>query len=719
MIGLLLFAALLGAYYPALRGGFLWDDVDYISGNPALRTVAGLRAIWFHPSASFQYYPLSFTFFWAAYQLCGLNPLGFHLLTLLLHCLAAILFWQILLRLRVRGALLAAAIFALHPVNVMSVAYMNELKNTLSASLALGAAWAYLRFACLGVYDRVPDHTESPLPARAPWRWYALSLALFQLAMLAKTAVSFLPATLLLLLWWQRPRITARDLLSLLPMLGISVAMGAFTIHVERHAGGASGAEFTLGFLDRVLVSGRSFWFYLSKLLWPARLAFVYEHWKLDPADWRQWLYPVATVALISGAWITRRRIGRGPFVALMHFYISTSLLILAVVLYRMRYSFVADHWQYFGSLGIIALVASALARAMDRFGPRGRPLGIALGLGLVFALGVMTWAQSAIYSDSETLWRDTIARTPDSWMAYTNLGLALLQHGRPQEAAAQYIEALRINPGDAQTHNNLGNAFFRQGLIDQAIAQYRQAFQIDPPYAEAHNNLGAALLRQGRAEDAIVQYRQAIGIDPAYADAHQNLGIALSQQGRTDAAIAEFHRALQLDPAFPDAHNHLGNALDQLGRTRDAIAQYREALRLDPSHVAAHYNLANDLFQQGQAAEAIAHARQALGLQPANPAIQNTLAWMLAAAPQPSLRDGARAVQLATLASQSSGGGNPVILRTLAAAYAQAGQFPIAVQAAQRALQLAEAQSNPTLTASLLREIKLYNAATPYRDGQ
>jgi tetratricopeptide (TPR) repeat protein len=778
MLALLLFAALLLAYYPALRGGFLWDDDTYISANPTLLTLAGLRAIWLDPSATCQYYPLSFPFFWAIYQLCGLNPLGFHLATLLLHGVAAILFWQVLVRLRVRGALLAAAIFALHPANVMSVAWMTELKNTLSASLALGAAWAYIRFAGLGVY-------ESASPKEKAWRWYALSLGLFLLAMLAKTAVSFLPATLVLVVWWQRQRITRRDILSLIPMLGISLGMGALTIYIERHAGGASGADFTIGFLDRVLISGRSFWFYLGKLLWPSHLTFIYPRWKLDTAASWQWLYPAATFALLSATWMARRRLGKGPFLALMHFYVSTSLLILAVVLYMMRYSFVADHWQYFGSLSIIALAASGITRALDRLGPRGRPFAIGLELGLVLGLGMLTRAQTRMYSDIETLWRTTIARNPDCSMAYDNLGAVLLQQGRVEEAIADAREALRINPDFAEAHGDLANDLIQQGRIEQAIAEFRKAIQINPAYATAHSNLGNALLQQGRTGDAIAEYREALRIDPtiatadydlgnallqqgrtddaiaayrealrvnpALAEARANLGNALIRQGRTDDAIAEFRRAtqinptdakarynlgnallqqggaeeaiaqfrdaLRINPAFAEAHGNLGVALLQQGQTEDAIAQLREAVRINPAYAEAHYNLGNALLRDGQAAEAIPQIQKALELQPANLAIQNTLAWILATASQPSLRDGPRAVELAAQASQAAAGSNPVILRTLAAAYAQAGQFPNAVQTAQKALQLAPAQSNANLANALLREIKLYEAAQPFRE--
>jgi tetratricopeptide (TPR) repeat protein len=710
VLAIALIAATILFYWPALHGGFLWDDDTYISANPALLSLAGLRAIWIDPSATCQYYPLSFTFFWAIYQLCGLNPLGFHLATLLLHCVAVILFWQVLLRLRVRGALLAAAIFALHPVNVMSVAWMTELKNTLSASLALGAAWAYIRFARLGVY-------ESASPKETTWPWYVLSLALFLLAMLAKTAVSFLPATLFLVLWWQRERITRRDILSLIPMLAISLGMGAFTIYIERHAGGASGPEFKIGFLDRLLISGRSFWFYLGKLLWPSQLTFIYERWNLDAGDWRQWLYPVAALAVLSGAWMARRRIGKGVFAALMHFYISTSLLILVAVLYMMRFSFVADHWQYFGSLSIIALIASGITGALDRLGRWARPLEMGLGLALVLGLGLLTSAQCRMYSDIETLWRATIARNPQCWMAYTNLGNLLWQQGRTQESIAACRQALRIKPDSVEASTNIGDALFHQGKLQEAVAQFREALRLDPNYAYAHNDLGLVLVQQGRPEEAIAQFREASRIKPNDSEAHNNLAGVLRQQGRPEEAIAEYREALRINPVYGDARFNLGATLLQVGRPEQADPQFRAALQINPLDAEAHYNLGESLLNEGHTGEAIDHIQEALQLQPANLVIQNTLAWILAAAPQSSLRDGARAVQLAAQASQSTGGNNPVILRTLAAAYAETGQFPIAVQTAQKALQLAQAQSNTALANALPQEIKLYQTRRSFEE--
>jgi tetratricopeptide (TPR) repeat protein len=364
-----------------------------------------------------------------------------------------------------------------------------------------------------------------------------------------------------------------------------------------------------------------------------------------------------------------------------MHFYISTSMLVLAVVLFMMRYSFVSDHWQYFGSMGIIALAASLMTRALDGAGRWQRPLRLGLGVALILGLGALTWAQCGMYSDAETLWTAAIARNPDCWMARNNLGLISL----------------------------------RQGRADEAIAQFREALRIDPEIAEIHASLGTALFQRGQREEGLVELRDAVRINPDYAVARVNVGNALLEEGLVDAAVAQYREAVRISPGYAEANNNLGLALFHLGRTGEAIAQYREAVRINPAYAEAHYNLGNALIQQGEAGDAIEHTEEALKLQPDNPAIQNNLAWMLAAAPQTSLRNGARAVQLAREASQSGGGGNPTILHTLAAAYAEAGDFPDAVQTARKALQLAEVQSNTSLPAALRREIKLYEAGHAY----
>jgi protein O-mannosyl-transferase len=750
IFGLGLVLAVIVAYQPAWHGGFIWDDDTHISDNETLRSWHGLWEIWFKPGATCQYYPLSFTVFWLGYQLWGLNTLGYHLLNVALHSLVAVLLWQILERLKVRGAWLAGAIFALHPVCVMSVAWMTEVKNTLSAALALGAGWAYLRFAGLGVYGPAGSSNDHPERSASwnDWRYGVLSLALFQMAMFAKTAVSFLPATLLLVVWWQRERLAWRKAVPLLLMLVLVVVMGQVTFYIE-HLHGAVGAQYKLGWLERVLVSGRSFWFYLGKLIFPYSLTFIYERWDINPGAGWQYLYPAATVGLFGALWRMRRVIGKGPFAAMLHFYISTSLLILIVVLYMTRYSYVSDHWQYFGCMSVLALGAAGITSVLEWLGQWNRFLKPVVAGTLLLVLGLLTWRQAGMYTDMETLWQTTLARNPDCSMAHNNLGNDLLQKGNMDEAIAHFQKALQVNPDDeevcynlgnallkkgsvdeaiahfqkalqinpdyAAAHNNLGNTLLKKGSVDEAIAHFQKALQIRPGNAEAHNNLGLALFQKGQADEAMVQYQMALEIQPDSAEAHNNLGLALFQKGRVDEAMVQYQMALEIQPDNPEAHNNLGLALFQKGRVDEAIIHFQKALQINPNDEKARIILGNALVKEGGMGEAMVHYQKALQINPHSAEAQNNLAWLLATAPQASLRNGNQAVELAQQANQQAGGRNPIILRTLAAAYAEAGRFPEAVATAQHALQLAGAQTNTTQAGAIRSQLELYQAGTSF----
>ncbi len=607
--GLWLAAAVFVAYLPAWHGGFIWDDDTHISDNETLRSWNGLRDIWFQPGATCQYYPLSFTVFWLDYHLWGLNPLGYHLQNLLLHGLVAILLWQVLKRLEVRAAWLAGAIFALHPVNVMSVAWMTELKNTLSGALVLGAAWAYLRFARLGVY-------ETRTPAGTDWRWGLLSLALFQLAMFAKTAVSFLPVTLLLLVWWKRGRIRWRHAWPLPVMLGLAVSLGLVTLHVE-HIHGAAGDNFQMGLWERVLVSGRSFWFYLGKMIFPYPLTFIYERWKINAGAWWQWLYPVATAGWLAGLWLLRKRIGRGVSVAMLHFYIATSFLVLIQVLYMMLFTFVSDHWLYFGGLSVAALLAVGIDAALEVVAHDRLLLKRAFYGTLLLTLGVLTWRQCGMYANLETLWQATLARNPDCFLARNNLGNVFFRNGQMNEAIEQYQKALAAWPHYALARNNLGNAFLQTGRLDEAVAQYQQALALDPGDAATHDNFGNALLKTGREAAAIAQYQQALALQPEDAAIHDHLGNALLKRGQVDEAAVHFQKALALEPDNADFHNNLGNAL-LAGRQPDAaIDQYRKALALQPASAEFHNNLGTALLRQRRVDEAIIQFLKVVEIRP------------------------------------------------------------------------------------------------------
>jgi len=561
------------AYQPAWHGGLLWDD-DNCTTPPELRSLDGLRRIWFVPRAIAQYYPLLFSSYWLQQRLFGDSPTGYHLVNLLLHIGCVVLVLKILRFLRIPGAELATMIFALHPVNVETVAWIAERKNTLSGIFALAATLWYLGF----------DEDRSR-------RRYALAVGLFLLGLLSKTAIVTLPLAWLVILWWKRGMITwRRDVAPLLPFFFISAAAGLVTYWLEHSSIGYRGRTLDLSLLDRCLIAGRAFWFQLGHLAWPSNLMFVYPRWQINAHVWWQYLFPLGLLALLAGLWSVRRW-SRAPLAGVL-IYILLLLPSLGFLnIYFFIYSFVADHWQYLACLGIITPCASGivlLARRIKAWQPWLEP-GTTLLLGGVLFL--LTSQQSRMYSNAETLYRTTIARNPGCWMAYDHLVEIVYHTNRIPEAMELFNQALRIKP--AVAHYTLGRALLETGRTSEAIDQYKQALQIDPDYAEARNNLGGALFLTGRTSEAIEEYKQALRINPDDDHAQNNLGNALVQTGRASEAIDHYKQALQMNPNSADAHNNMGAALAQMGQISEAIEQVEAALRLNPNYIDARNNLA------------------------------------------------------------------------------------------------------------------------------
>ncbi len=550
------------AYGPALKAGFIWDDDAYVLENQHLESAEGLRQIWFKIGATDQYYPLVFTTFWFERHLWGLSPLGYHLVNVLLHATGSILVWRVLKNLKVPGAAFAAAIFALHPVHVESVAWITERKNVLSGVFYLSSLSAYLRF--------IADPESVPLRRR----WYAIALAFFVGALLSKTVTATLPVILLLLTGWKRGRLTMRDVILVCPFFALGAAAGAITVWLERHHVGTEFVHWNLSFADRILIAGRAFWFYLAKLVWPSDLAFIYSRWRVPGAPAWHYVAPLAAISFIAVAWAARNRIGKGLFVAIAFFAVTLLPALGFVDVYPMRFSYVADHFQYLASLGPLALLAAIAARW-----PAPKTWARAGGAILLLVLTTLTWRQCEIYHDAETLWRDTIQKDPDSWMAHGNLAAVLARQGRVEEAIDHYRTGLRLNDDAPQVHFNLAVLLQGQGDRDAAIAHYEQALRA-PRYAEAHNNLGVCLAENGRTDEAIEHYETALKLKPDYADAHGNLANLLVQRGRMNEAIEHYHQAVARAPDPTVFHYNMASALIKAGRSADAESHYREAQR-------------------------------------------------------------------------------------------------------------------------------------------
>ncbi|MGA2802728.1 MAG: tetratricopeptide repeat protein [Verrucomicrobiota bacterium] len=547
------------AYLPALRGGFIWDDDLYVTNNPLLTAPDGLRRIWFSMDSLSQYFPLTYTVFRIEHSLWGLNPAGYHCVNILLHAINALLVWLLLKRLGVPGAWLAAALFALHPVQVESVAWITELKSVLSLFFILLTLGCWIEFVGEG----------------SRRFWYGLALVFYALALFSKTTACTLPAALLLILWLKTKPIDWRRLAQVVPFLAMGLGMGLLAMWWERFHQGTHGKLFSMGLLERILVASHALWFYAGKLFWPVNLTFSYPRWAIDPANPSAYGWLVMGIGLCAAICFTRRFVGRSVEVAALFYVATLSPLLGFVMLYTFRYTFVADHYQYVASIGLIALAAVGITIAF-----KTKPfLKLACCGALLLTLGILTWQQAGIYRNPETLWRDTLAKNPDCWMAHNNLGLLLKNQGHIKEAMEHYHKALQINPNYAEALNNLGVALAAQERFDEAIEDFRKALQIDPNSAKAQNNLGHALAAKGRFDEAIENYYKAIQLESNRSETYFQLGVVLGQSGRIQEAMVQYREALRLNPDLAGALNNL--AWIQAASSNDGLRNGAEAVRL------------------------------------------------------------------------------------------------------------------------------------------
>jgi protein O-mannosyl-transferase len=669
IFGLLLVTVTIFVYRPAWNGGFLWDDDDYIIKNDLLTASDGLRRIWFSLDSPSQYFPLVYTTFRIERALWGLNPSGYHWVNLLLHVANALLVWWVLARLNAPGAWLAGAIFALHPVQVESVAWITERKNVLMGFFFLLTLLAWIAF--------LDEDT------RRRWRFYCLALILYALALSAKTTACTLPAALFLILWLQRKPINRERILQIVPFLILGLAMGFLAMWWERYHQGTSRAVFAfLTPIERILIASRAVWFYLSKLIWPSNLTFIYPRWNISPEHPLDYIWLLAGIVLCTAIYFVRRYVGRSAEVAAAFFVATLSPVVGFIMLFTFRYTFVADHYQYLACIGPIALFSAGVFSLTGVF-KQYRAFILSAVLVVVAILAALTWRQAAMYGDIETLWRTTLARNPECWMAHTNLGIVLLQKGQLNDGIAHYRAALRMQPDSWDAEYNLGAALLAQGKVDEAISHCERAVAMEPNDPDGQVSLGNALLEKKRIDEAIIHYQKAMAIWPDHFLARYSLGQAFLEKGELDTAIAHCRAALLIRPDDADCHTVLAAALDEKGETAEAIQHYEKALKIFPQSISALTNLA----------------------------------WLLATSPSESLRNGGKAVEIARLADQLSGGTNTVVLRTLAAAYAETGQFGKAIESARTAVQLARMHDDDSLTMELEQQIALYRLHKPYHE--
>jgi tetratricopeptide (TPR) repeat protein len=582
----LLLALTLTAYLPVVQNGYIWDDGDYVFNNSTLTSADGLRRIWLELAAIPQYYPVVHTSYWLEYRLWGFDPLGYHVVNVLLHALCALLLWRVLLVLGVPGAWWASAIFALHPVHVESVAWITERKNVLSGAFYFASFLTYLRWA---KFDQPPGAAG----AGRSDRLYAVSLLLFVGALLSKTVTLSLPAVLLIVTWWKNRPIDRSIALALAPFFAVGLAFGVATSLYETYLVGASDSGWDLSVVERVLVAGRALWFYLGKLMWPHPLIFNYPRWQLDPSSVSQYLYPLFAIGFGVALLVFARRIGRGALSAAMIFAGTLVPALGFFNVYPMRYSFVADHFQYLASAAPIAYVCGVVGFWAQRSGALASRVAAAAGVVVIGVLGVLTWQQIPVYRDVETLWRATLNWNSDSWLSHSSLCTIEQERGELESALAHCEAAMALEPDNHESHHMLAILAVARGDVEAGIRSYRRALEIQPDFPHSKSSLGATLNSLGRYEEAIALFREVLRAHPDFAEAHTNFGNALMATGELDAAVAQHRRAIELNPALAPAHNNLAATLLRQGELELARIHLQRVVALLPDSAEARHSLA------------------------------------------------------------------------------------------------------------------------------
>jgi tetratricopeptide (TPR) repeat protein len=513
------------AYIPAIQGGFVWDDDDYVTANPLLAAPDGLYRIWFSTDTPSQYFPLVYTTFRVEYQLWGLNPAGYHAVNVAIHSINALLIWLILRRLSIPWAWFASAVFALHPVNVESVAWITERKNVLMLFFSLLSVLCWVEFVFISK------------SGRKAILLYAGSLLFCALALFSKATACTLPAALLLILWLKRSPVTVKRWLQIVPYIAMAIGIGLLVMWWEKHHQGMGVVNLGLSGTEKTLIAGRALWFYLWKLIWPVNLAFSYPRWNIDAHSVWQYGWPVASAAVLAFAWFWRQRLGRGVVTTILFFPAMLFPMLGFFPLYTFVYTFVADHYQYMASIGPIALVAAGGAMLFGRSGKNAKFIIASAAGVLLLTLGILTWRQCEAYRSADTLWVDTLEKNPDSWLAHGELASSLYRQRKFDEALPHLDRLLELAPYVKKIHPRAySDAYYCKGLIftakgrsEDAAEQYKMSLEVDDNSALVHYLLANILAKQGKVEEATTHYRH--GLEIARAKGAKNLAEDIRRQ--------------------------------------------------------------------------------------------------------------------------------------------------------------------------------------------
>jgi len=585
-------------FSPALHGEWLFDDFDAVVYNPAIHRWTGLWRIWFAPSGQ-DYFPLKDTAQWLQWHLFGKNTFGYHLTNIALHLFSALLVWRLLARLGIRLAWLGGLLFAIHPVTVESVAWISEIKNTLSLPFLLMAMLAYLH------YDRHNDRIS-----------YLRSVAAFIAAMLCKTSVVMFPVIILLHGWWRYGKIRSEDWKRSAVFFGISLVLGLVTTVYQHNLPPGGEPIESLDPLSRLLCAGLIIAFYISKCFWPFNLDIVYFRWNVEAAaGWE--IFAWLLVALFL-CWLAIRRTpwARHALFGFLFFLLNLVPVLGFLKMIWTLYAWTADHLIYLPLIGLVGLAAACVSDLYDRYIPARLLISLAVAV-VVATLAYQSHTYARVFDKSVVLWEYNLRNNPASWLGYNNLAVALAADGDPAGAIHQLQLGLQVKPGEALSYLNWGNALVQLGRAPEAIDAYRMAITLRPGNASFHNQLGSVLVQTGQLDQAIGQFQTAVQIDPKYVEAHSNLADAFIQTNRLQEAIKEGRSAVHLDPEYAEGHYNLGIALGQTGQIPEAATEFAIAARLSPDDPQIHYNLGIALLEEGNATDALTQFQLALQLDP------------------------------------------------------------------------------------------------------
>ncbi len=556
-LGALLAVLTVLVYLPSTRCGFIWDDDCYVTDNQCLESTEGLKQIWLNLKTNKQYYPLVFTSFWIEHFFFGHQPLVYHFNNILLHAANAVLLWMILGRLRVPFAWIAAAVFALHPINVETVAWITERKNLLSAFFSGFSLLAYFRvFPPAERRDGTADFVSETGRTAS----YFLSLAFFSCALFSKTVTAVLPVVILILFWWRKKRIESRQLLTLLPFFVFSGLAATVTIVLEKGHAGACGPPWDLTFVERILIAGRALWFYAAKLFWPDRMIFIYPRWSIDVFSVWPYLFPLGFMALLAALWWGRRRLGRAPLVAVLVYAVILSPALGFINFYPMRYSFVADHFQYLAGIPLVAMAVGGLGYFSSRRGKDKTCCIRALCLVLLLVLGFRSWQEQGKFQSAETLWKDTLAKNKNCWMAWVHMGNILAMEKREVAAAEQHFRTALEIAENFEAHINLGHILEARGAFAAAEDHYEQALKrlaaLNYPgrMAKVYKDLAEINVKKRDYGKAVLYLSRMAEIRPEDPDVQYFLGMSCYAFGDSAGARKAFKRALSLRPEHEKA---------------------------------------------------------------------------------------------------------------------------------------------------------------------